>query len=218
MIMRNQDIWSAIDAAAEQAGISTSALARRAGLDPTSLNPSKRSMADGRPRWPSTESIAKILESAEMTFAEFAALVAGKPAKQERPNRHVPVIGFAEAGQAGYFDDGGYPTGAGWDEVLVPQPYRPGKDDPHAYALTISGDSMEPVYRKGDIVVVSPAAVVRPGDRVIARTIKGEVMAKLLTQRTSRRIELSSLNPNFEPRQFTVAEISALHRIIWASQ
>ena len=54
---------------------------------------------------------------------------------------------------------------------------------------------MEPVYRDGDMVIVSPSAPIRRGDRVVVRTNKGEVMAKQLTRRSARRVELKSLNP-----------------------
>ena len=32
----------------------------------------------------------------------------------------VPLIGFAEAGNGGYFDDGGFPVGRGWEEIRFP--------------------------------------------------------------------------------------------------
>ena len=47
---------------AERYGFSASGLAKKAGLDPTSFNPSKRNGPDGRPRWPTTESIARVLQ------------------------------------------------------------------------------------------------------------------------------------------------------------
>jgi phage repressor protein C with HTH and peptisase S24 domain len=90
--------------------------------------------------------------------------------------------------------------------------------DPNAYALEISGDSMEPVFRDGDMVIVSPAAPIRRGDRVVVRTIGGEVMAKQLTRRSARRVELKSLNPVHPDYSFELSEVAWLHRIIWASQ
>jgi phage repressor protein C with HTH and peptisase S24 domain len=125
----------------------------------------------------------------------------------------IPLIGLAQAGGSGFFDDGGYPAGAGWDEVELPQ-----TGDANAYALSISGESMEPVYRPGDAIIVSPAAPVRAGDRVVARAADGAVMAKLLLRRTATRIELASLNPAFPDLRFAADEILWMHRIIWASQ
>ena len=86
------------------------------------------------------------------------------------------------------------------------------------YALEISGDSMQPVYRDGDRIVVSPSTGPRRGDRVVVKTQGGEVMAKLLHRMTAQRIELKSFNPAFEDRNFALSEIAFVHRIIWASQ
>ncbi len=72
------DIWSAIDLLAKNAQLTPSGLARRAGLDPTTFNKSKRYAADGRPRWPSTESLAKILEVTATDMVTFARLVEGR--------------------------------------------------------------------------------------------------------------------------------------------
>jgi phage repressor protein C with HTH and peptisase S24 domain len=88
----------------------------------------------------------------------------------------------------------------------------------NAYALTISGDSMEPAYREGDTIIVSPAAPVRAGDRVVARTTNGAVMAKQLVRRTASRIELASLNPAYPELRFAAGDILWMHRIIWAGQ
>jgi len=214
--MRHEDIWRAIDTLAAENGLSPSGLARKAGLDPTSFNISKRRTGDGRFRWPSTESLSKILAATGARMDEFTALVMGAramPESRTRMRTRIPLIGLAQAGGSGFFDDGGYPAGAGWDEVELPQ-----TGDANAYALSISGESMEPVYRPGDAIIVSPAAPVRTGDRVVARAADGAVMAKLLLRRTATRIELASLNPAFPDLRFAADEILWMHRIIWASQ
>ncbi len=68
-------VWQAIDRLAEKHGMSVSALARRAGLNATTFNKSKRTSKEGKPRWPSTETVAKVLEATGETFAEFVVLV-----------------------------------------------------------------------------------------------------------------------------------------------
>jgi len=73
--LTHSGIWSAIDALAAARGLSPSGLARRAGLNPTTFNRSKRIASDGRKRWPSTESIAKILETTGASLDEFVALI-----------------------------------------------------------------------------------------------------------------------------------------------
>ncbi len=213
--MKHEDIWRALDTLAAEHGMSASGLARRAGLDPTTFNPSKRRMPDGRARWPGTESLAKVLEATGASLETFSHLVAGERAVSSARSsaRSIPLIGMAQAGGDGFFDDGGYPAGAGWDEVSIPE-----VGDPHAYGLEISGDSMEPVYRDGDMVVVSPGAPIRRGDRVVIRTSRGEAMAKQLVRRSARRIELRSLNPEHPDYSFDLSQVAWMHRIIWASQ
>lgn len=216
--MKHEDVWRALDTLAAEYGMSASGLAKKAGLDSTTFNVSKRRMPDGRARWPSTESIAKVLGATGASLESFTALVSGARAlasgSVSRPaSRRIPLIGMAQAGSDGYFDDGGFPVGGSWDEVSLPD-----IGDPNAYALEISGSSMEPVYRDGDMVIVSPSSPIRRGDRVVARTNAGEVMAKQLARRSARRVELKSLNPLHPDFSFDLNEIAWLHRIVWVSQ
>jgi len=213
--MKHQDIWRALDTLAAENGMSASGLARRAGLDPTTFNPSKRKMPDGRARWPGTESLAKVFEATGANLEIFSHLVAGERAitSGSAGPRRIPLIGMAQAGGNGFFDDGGYPVGGSWDEVSIPE-----LGDPHAYALEISGESMEPVFRDGDMVVVSPSAPIRRGDRVVVRTARGEAMAKQLVRQSARRIELKSFNPEHPDYVFDLRDVAWMHRIIWASQ
>lgn len=209
-MLTHDSIWSALDALAAAKGMSPSGLAKKAGLDATTFNKSKRVTPDGRARWPSTESVAKALEAAGSSFDDFVALVDG--AKIGR-RRSLPLLGFAQAGDGGFFDDGGFPVGAGWDEVSFPD-----VTDEKSYALEISGDSMLPVYRDGDVVIVSPAAPLRRGDRVVVRTHDGEVLAKELKRRTAKTVELKSLNDSHPDRAFRTEEVAWIARIIWSSQ
>ncbi len=226
-------VWQAIDALAQRNDISVSRLARNAGLDPTTFNKSKRTSADGRQRWPSTESLSKIMQATRTTIDDFMELMSdsGVSFKQnfERMRdgssfaetsgngfsmpQAVPLLGLAQAGAGGYFDDAGYPAGEGWDAVEFPRP-----DGESVYALEITGDSMMPLYRDGDRIIVSPQGSVRRGDRVVVRTNDGEVMAKILARQTANQIELESLNPDHEPRSFPLSEIDWIARILWASQ
>jgi phage repressor protein C with HTH and peptisase S24 domain len=210
-MLTHPQVWNAIDRLAARYGYSASGLAKKAGLDPTSFNKSKRITPEGRPRWPSTESIAKILSATGASVDEFISLLS-KKGRRSAP-RPVPVIGFAEAGSGGYFDDAGFPVGSGWDEIVFPD-----VEDEHAYALEVSGSSMEPLYRKGDILIVSPAARVRAGDRVIVKTKSGEVLAKELKRRSSKSVELRSLNPAHKDRVLPASDVLWIARILWARQ
>lgn len=216
MISHNA-IWIAIDRLAESAGFSTSGLARKAGLDPTAFNKSKRVSPEGKPRWPSTESISKILVVTGATMGDFIALVETREItiNTNSSTRPIPLLGLAQAGRDGFFDDAGFPVGAGWDEIRFPDVHP---IDDHAYALEIQGDSMMPLYRDGDIVVVSPAVTLRKGDRVVVKTRKGEVMAKELTRKTVQKIELKSLNETHGDRVLAANDVLWIARILWVSQ
>lgn len=216
-MLSHRAIWDGIDALARRHGVSVSALAKLAGLDATAFNVSKRVSKDGRERWPSTESLSKILEATGENMEGFLAgtgmFVSMPGGFAEASLRTIPLLGLAQAGSGGYFDSAGHPVGHGWDEVALPTP-----DDDGIYALEISGDSMEPLYREGDRVVVSPIEQVRRGDRVVVKTRDGEVMAKILARQSAKQIELHSINPAYEPRILDILDVEWMARITWASQ
>lgn len=210
MPLSHARLWKALDNLARQQGLSPSGLARRAGLDPTTFNPSKR-FGPGeppRPRWPSTESLTRILETTGVSLADFAALADDAP---DRP-AVIPMLGLARAGEDGFFDDAGLPVGD-WDQTELPRP-RDG-----LFSLRITGDSMAPLYREGDRVIVDREAdQVRRGDRVVARLSTGEVVAKELSALTARTATLASINPDYPPRVVPRRDIEWMARILWVSQ
>ena len=211
MPLTHARLWKAIDALARREGLSASGLARRAGLDATSFNPSKR-FGPGdppRPRWPSTESLTRILEATGLSLGEFANLANDAP---ERPAT-LPMLGLAQAGQDGFFDDAGLPIGDGWEQTELPRP----KDT--LLSLRVTGDSMAPVYREGDRIIVDrEASDVRKGDRVVVRTTGGETLAKQVEGLTARAVTLASINPAYEPRVVPRKDIVWMGRILWVSQ
>lgn len=211
MPLSHGQLWKAIDGLARREGISASALAKRAGLDATSFNPSKR-FGPGdppRPRWPSTESLTRILQATGLTLGEFAALAKDSP---DRPAT-APMLGMAQAGQDGFFDDAGLPTGDGWEPTDLP------RATDTLFSLSISGDSMIPLYREGDRVLVDrDAKQVRKGDRVVVRTAGGETLAKEVASITARGVTLASINPAYEPRTLPRRDIVWMGRILWVSQ
>ena len=211
MPLSHGQIWKAIDGLARREGISASALARRAGLDSTSFNPSKR-FGPGdppRPRWPSTESLTRILQATGLSLGEFATLAQDAP---ERPST-VPMLGMAQAGLDGFFDDAGLPIGDGWEQTELPRTKET------LLSLRVAGDSMVPLYREGDRIIVDrEASDVRKGDRVVVRTTGGETLAKEVTGLTTRAVTLASVNPAYEPRIVARKDIVWMGRILWVSQ
>lgn len=210
MSLSHAQIWSAIDALARREGLSASGLARRAGLDATAFNPSKRfgPGAPARPRWPSTESLTRILDVAGLSLGDFARLAEAPP----RPEI-IPMLGLAQAGEAGFFDDAGLPTGEGWDQTQLPQ----ARDS--LLSLRITGDSMAPVYREGDRIIVDrEAGEVRRGDRVVVRTHDGETLAKEVSALGADTVTLASINPAYPPRDVALRDVLWMGRILWVSQ
>lgn len=208
-MLTHDQIWVALDRLAERAGLSPSGLAKRAGLDPTTFNRSKRVAADGRERWPSTESIAKALAATGASIDTFARLI-GEDASD---GRFVPLLGFALAGASGAFDESGFPSGKGWTEVALP-----GSDDGRTFALAISDDALAPVYRDGDIILVSAGAPIRKGDRVVVKTKAGEMAVATLKRRTAKALDLQPLDVSQSERTMAISDVGWIARIVWASQ
>jgi phage repressor protein C with HTH and peptisase S24 domain len=210
-MLSHEQIWTAIDRLAERYGLSASGLARRAGLDATSFNRSKRIGPDGRKRWPSTESVSKVLTATGASLDDFLRLI---EVRVGPPRTTVPLVGMTQAGSGRLFTDEGMPTGGpGWEEIDFPDL---GED--RAFALEVQGDSMEPLYRDGDVLIVSPTASIRKGDRIVVRLEAGEVLAKELKRKTARTIELASLNRDHPDRVVTVGEIAWMARVMWVRQ
>ncbi|MEO1746415.1 MAG: helix-turn-helix transcriptional regulator [Pseudomonadota bacterium] len=219
-MLSHERVWKAIDRLAETHDLTPSGLARKAGLDATTFNKSKRVGPDGRARWPSTESLSKVIEATGASLDDFMALVAGRAlgmgaaVPTQTPTTGIPLVGLAQAGAGGFFDDAGYPAGEGWDVV----PFPATEMDDRIYALEITGDSMLPVYRDGDTIIVSPTASIRRGDRVVVKTASGEVMAKILKRKTTLSINLASFNVDHEDIHLPMADVAWIARILWASQ
>ncbi|MGX4774475.1 S24 family peptidase [Bradyrhizobium guangdongense] len=208
-MLTHDRIWAALDRLAAGAGLSPSGLAKRAGLDPTTFNKSKRVTSDGRERWPSTESIAKALAAADSSIDSFARLID----EDSGNGRTVPLLGFALASANGAFDEQGLPSGKGWSEIALPV-----AEDSSTFALAISGDALLPAYRDGDVILVSRGAPIRKGDRVVVKTGAGEVIAATLKRRTAKALELLPLGATQAERTLMTSEVAWIARIVWASQ
>ncbi len=168
--MRHEDVWRALDTLAAEKGLSPSGLARAAGLDPTAFNRSKRTSPNGL-RWPSTESLSRVLSATGASLESFTALVGGARALtgggRERA-RYLPLLPLSRLGEVELFDALGHPAGHGWEQTEVPQP-----GDPHSYAVRLDDPRFEPVFREGGILILSPDSPIRPGDRMLVRADGG---------------------------------------------
>jgi phage repressor protein C with HTH and peptisase S24 domain len=213
-MLTHAQLWTALDRLAARAGLSSSGLAKAAGLDPTSFNKSKRITPQGRERWPSTESVAKALAATNTSLDILVQLIgeSGRNIAQA-----LPRIGFAHmrnpAENSGAFDDAGIPVGKAWDEIAFPA-----VDDENTYAIEVSGNSLEPAYRDGTVLIVSPNASIRRGDRLVVKTKDGKVTVSELKRRTSKIIELRSIDSAPAERTVALRDVLWMQRIVWASQ
>lgn len=214
MSMKHEDVWRALDTLAAEKGLSPSGLARAAGLDPTAFNRSKRTTSRGL-RWPSTESLSRVLSATGASLESFTALVGGARAlgigRSHRAHR-LPLLPLSQLETDGLFDEAGNPSGHGWEETEVPQP-----GDPHGYAVRIDSARLEPVFREGGTLILSPAVPVRPGDRVLLRRADGPVGAFVAGGRTATSFSFDSLDADSAGFSTTRETLAWLHRIIWAS-
>ncbi|MBJ6124557.1 S24 family peptidase [Microvirga splendida] len=210
-MLSHERVWAAIDALASRHGMTASGLARKAGLDATSFNRSKRVSPEGRERWPSTESISKILKATGATLEDFLRLV--EPTGSLRRSM-IPLIGMEEAASGKILNEDGTPTeGSGWDELEFPD-----FGQEKVFALEVTGDTLAPLYRDGDVLIVSPTASTRKGDRIVVCTTNGEILAKELKRRSAKTLEMTSLVRDQEDQAIPTEEIAWTARIMWARQ
>lgn len=205
-MLTHSQIWAALDALAAREGLTPSSLARLAGLDPTTFNRSKRQNSEGQLRWPSTESIAKVLAATGAGVDEFLLMIA----RADLPVRRVPFRPLGGKAE-GWFDAKGQPA-AGWDEIAFPAP-----EDRNLFALEIRGEDFLPVFRDGDTIIVAPEAQMRRGDRVFLLDQTDAIRLAVLERQTATHLHLSSFQGEaLEPQALKSLRLAA--RIIWASQ
>lgn len=206
--MQHGDVWRALDAIATRKGLSASGLAKLAGLDATAFNKSKRISKEGRPRWPSTESIARALTATGIDYAEFARLVSG------HSKQSIPLLDFPDAAQDRLFNEHGVPTDTAWNQAEFPGP----EWDDGCFALEIVDAAFEPVYRAGDHIIATRQTDVRRNDRVIVKTASRALLVGEILRQSSRRLELRALVGSGPLMPLEADQIDWVARIIWASQ
>lgn len=119
----------------------------------------------------------------------------------------VPVVGFAQLGDNGYWSEIEYPVGHG--DGYINYPTR----DQNAYAVRCVGDSMKPRIRDGEFVIVEPNSAAIPGDEVLLKTTNGRVMVKTYLYYRDDRVHVMSVNDAHPAQSFPLSEIEAMHPV-----
>lgn len=201
--IKHEQVWNALDALAEKNGLSASALARRAGLDPTSFNKSKRASPEGRPRWPSTESIARVLAAVGADMHEFANFVHGSPASW----RAIPILKWETFANMNNFGADGLP--------IIHDGEVDFSDISHnnAFAVEIDGQEFAPFLYPGDVIIIAPVASARRGDRILIRLRDGSVRITNFIRRTVQKIEVEDFLAD-RTDEIAVDEVHTIARIL----
>jgi len=125
-------------------------------------------------------------------------------------SRLVPVINRVSAGYPTDFNDLDYPVGVADDYVRCPDMH-----DPNAFAVRVVGDSMEPNFREGDIVIFSPAADIRNGDDCFIRfAMPHETAFKRVFFEADDKVRLQPRNEKYCPMTVDGTRINGIYRAV----
>ena len=190
----------------QMAGIT--GLAKKAGLDATTFNKSKRTRPDGKKRWPSLDSLNKIIEVCNISFDEFFAL-----AGNENEDKIVHSIPYVECsrlleGEKTICIDFRKNK---WQRIRFPD----GHDN--LYALDINTDQFAPFYRNGTLLILSQESEIRRGDRIAVFMSDNSIVIREFVHRTATTLELKDVL-SADKTSVNVEDIRIVHRIVWASQ
>lgn len=206
--MKYENVWDAVDKLAMSRGLSPSGLARLAGLDATTFNKSKRVRPDGKNRWPSLDSLNKLLEVCNLSFEQFYNM---SNREDEKEGNSIPFIKLSKLEENHEIEDKVLKTPE-WNKVIFPDL----KDA--MYAVDIDTNDYEPLYRNGSMIVLTGNSDIRNGDRVAIFMEDHKLLLKQFIRRTPSKLMVTDLNDNLKETAVAIAEIRLINRIIWASQ
>lgn len=200
----HKDIWAAIDQHANDMGYSPSSLAKAAGLDPTAFNKSKRMSTSGKPRWPSTESIAKILEATNTDTAAFMALI-NAPARGTAPPASVkplPFLSSHDAERDGLFTSARKPDTSKWATYH----YKEHDIDPQSFAIKATDNMFTPVLRNGHIAIAHRIEMPQTGQRILAKHCANGLFLYDVYDRKDSTLTFLPVDPNKKARTDDIAD------------
>ena len=207
--MKYETIWSAVDNLAKALSMTPSGLAKKSGLDSTTFNRSKRIRPDGKKRWPSLDSINKVLEYCNISFEEFYNY-----GDNYDGHSNIQTIPFARLSNnviPSYQEDNA-PDTTNWESIAFPIRTN------SAYALEIDTNEYEPVYKKGSTVLLLKNSEIRHGDRIAVFFNDGSKVLAEFMHRKPQTIELLSLKKSENEISVKIDDIAYINRIVWVSQ
>ena len=216
-MLSHDRIWAAIDKLADRNKLTPSGLARRAGLDATTFNRSKRIAADGRERWPSTESVSKILQATgdvDLRFPPAPRRAAPARARPSRPSARCRCSASRRPAPAASSTMAASPPARAGTRSTFPAPAARTSMRSRSPA-----SSMMPLYRDGDIIIVVALRALparRPRGGQDARR-RGDGQGAAAEDGAADRARLAQPRPS-DNRTLPVGEVEWMARIIWASQ
>lgn len=207
--MKYEQIWNAVDKLAQSRGLSPSGLAKLGGLDATTFNKSKRIRPDGKKRWPSLDSINKLLEVCNISFENFYAM--GSDGDEKEGFNSIPFIKFSRLSENLIFSDKKLQT-EDWNKVIFPDL----KDT--LYAVDIDNNNYAPLYRAGSMIVIASNSDIRKNDRVVIYLKNESLNLYEFIRRTATNLVVCCLNGYEEEINIPISDIRLINRIVWASQ
>jgi len=207
-MLTHAQVWIAIEALARKRGLTVSGLARKAGLDPTTFNRSKRVGGDGRLRWPSTESLAKVLDATGVSLDDFLRLLRDNPAGPE-----AVYGGFDEPSRENYESAPLRDITESWNWEGFPLVSRE-----QMRVLEVVDDSLLPVFRAGAVLLTSSGLDLMPGDRVVVETRPGLLLGREFVRRSRRGLELRGWSMALPDMTLAAKDIAWTAKILWSSQ
>ncbi|MFV0627150.1 MAG: hypothetical protein ACK5N8_07365 [Alphaproteobacteria bacterium] len=202
--MNHEIIWDAVDNLAKKNNLSPSGLAKKAGLDSTTFNKSKRKRPDGKNRFPSLESIQKIIEACNVSFEEFYNL--SKKKEKEVSPSNIPYIEFSSFNKDNSLID----AKEYGKKIRFPDNRN------NLYAVEINQENSK--YKIGTILVATKNSETRRGDNIIVRMKQGNIHLGNFVRRTAKTIEIIDLSVNNEEWSLKIDDIKEINRILWISQ
>ena len=193
--MQYEQVWDAVDKLARLHGLSPSGLAKKAGLDATTFNKSKRVRPDGKKRWPSLEQFYSLIDE-EL---------------QPESLNSVPYIKFSELGNGiNILND--EPQTDSWTRKNFPATTA------GLYGIELDVDDYVPLYRKNSTIIAAKNAEICKGDRMVVFCKNNDILIKEFAHRTATTLVLSDIMDSRKTTEVNITDIALVSRIYWVSQ